>query len=235
MSSVSYPAATPFLVVFGRDQAGKPHASWFDQASAELATKAAALMNMRAVQVETDELRELIGTLPRGRVFSSGRAFTPFISGKLYNRLIELTRELLGLSQSEIANETGVASPDEAVDKGSDPAVEHSSTAAKARRDKAAARVAGQDATDGVTQDSAAAAPSVDTQSTTKASKRPTRIEEIGLGSMLLATTGPTEGWFEVEVLGINGTMLTLKWCDYAEPTVVRRLHEVGFLPTLQH
>lgn len=104
MSAVSVPQATPFLVVFGRDQAGKPHASWFDQASAELATKAAALMNMHAVPVDTDALRELAGSLPRGRVFSSGRAFTPFIKSKLYGHLVELTRELLGLSHSEAAD-----------------------------------------------------------------------------------------------------------------------------------
>ncbi len=36
----------PSLVVFGRDQAGKPRASWFDAVSAELAAKAAELMKM---------------------------------------------------------------------------------------------------------------------------------------------------------------------------------------------
>ena len=35
--------ADPSLVVFGRDGAGKPRASWFDAPSAELATKAADL------------------------------------------------------------------------------------------------------------------------------------------------------------------------------------------------
>jgi hypothetical protein len=59
-------------------------------------------------------------------------------------------------------------------------------------------------------------------------------MEEIGLGSLVLATTGPAEGWFEAEVIGINGAMLTLKWRDYNEPTVVRRRHELGFLPAVQ-
>ncbi len=37
----------PALVIFGRDESGKPHASWFNSAETELATKAAGLMKMR--------------------------------------------------------------------------------------------------------------------------------------------------------------------------------------------
>ena len=40
----------PSPVVFGRDGAGKPRASWFDAANAHLATKAANLMKMRVVE-----------------------------------------------------------------------------------------------------------------------------------------------------------------------------------------
>ena len=35
MGTLAFSAATPALVLFGRDQAGKPHASWFDAASVE--------------------------------------------------------------------------------------------------------------------------------------------------------------------------------------------------------
>ncbi len=58
-NSVPVPAATqpsePSIVIFGRDEAGKPHASWFDAASAELAIKAADQMNMRVLKVEIEE------------------------------------------------------------------------------------------------------------------------------------------------------------------------------------
>ena len=77
----------PALIVLGRDDSGKPHASWFDKAEAALATQAARLMGMSAVQVATDELRGLAGQLPHGRVFSSGRAFVPFVKGSLYDQL----------------------------------------------------------------------------------------------------------------------------------------------------
>jgi hypothetical protein len=66
-------------------------------------------MNMRAVPVETDDLRQLAGALPRGRVFSSGRAFTPFVKGKLYDRLVELTRDLVGLSAATAPGRRGAS------------------------------------------------------------------------------------------------------------------------------
>ncbi len=62
-NSVPVPADTqlsePCLVVFGRDEAGKPHASWFDAKSAELAIKAAELMQMCVLKVETEEQKAL--------------------------------------------------------------------------------------------------------------------------------------------------------------------------------
>ena len=47
------------VVVFGRDEAGKPHAAWFDQGEASLAEKAADLMGLRVLRVHTDEHRAL--------------------------------------------------------------------------------------------------------------------------------------------------------------------------------
>ena len=82
--------AEPSLVVFGRDDAGKPRASWFDALSAELASKAASLMNMRILKVETDEQKEVARQLAPGRVFASGRAFTPFARATVFSKLVEL-------------------------------------------------------------------------------------------------------------------------------------------------
>src|SRR5687768_14298489 len=71
-------SSDPTLVVFGRDGSGKPRASWFDAVSAELATKAAALMKMRVLRIETEEQRTLARQVAPGRVFASGRALLPF-------------------------------------------------------------------------------------------------------------------------------------------------------------
>lgn len=81
---------TPALIVFGLDEAGKPHASWFGKADAPLATRAAGLMAMTAIAVTSDEHRALASQLPQGRVFASGKGFVPFCKKALYDRLVGL-------------------------------------------------------------------------------------------------------------------------------------------------
>ena len=82
--------AEPSLVVFGRDDAGKPRASWFDAASADLAIKAGEAMRMRILKVETEEQKDVARHLAPGRMFASGRAFTPFARATVFSKLVEL-------------------------------------------------------------------------------------------------------------------------------------------------
>lgn len=91
-TTTEIPAAkpTPALIVFGLDKDGKPHGSWFGEPDAALATKAAGVMNMRALPLETEAHRTIAAELPAGRVFGSGRAFVPFIKKGLYERLSDL-------------------------------------------------------------------------------------------------------------------------------------------------
>src|SRR4051794_24192854 len=79
--------ADPRLVLFGRDGAGKPRASWFDASAADLALKAAELMKLRVLRLETDEHKALARQLSPGRVFDSGRAFTPFVRANVFGKL----------------------------------------------------------------------------------------------------------------------------------------------------
>jgi hypothetical protein len=63
-------------------------------------------------------------------------------------------------------------------------------------------------------------------------SPRPRTWDEIGIGSLVLATVGVEDGWWESVVLGVNGEMFTLKWRDYPrERTFVRRRTELALLP----
>ena len=55
----------PSLVVFGCDGTGKPRALWFDAVSADLATKAADLMKVRVLKIETEEPKALALPLAR--------------------------------------------------------------------------------------------------------------------------------------------------------------------------
>jgi len=79
--------AEPRLIVFGTDEAKRPHAAWFAEADADAAERAAGFMRMRVLKIETDDQRALALQLPQGRVFASGKAFTPFIKAGLYDRL----------------------------------------------------------------------------------------------------------------------------------------------------
>lgn len=76
----------PVLIV-GLDDRGRPHASRFSDSEAAAAREAAALMGMSVVTVDSEPLRALADKLPRGRIFSSGKAFVPFVSRGLYERL----------------------------------------------------------------------------------------------------------------------------------------------------
>ena len=200
--------AEPSLVVFGRDEGGKPRASWFDAVSADLARKAADLMKMRVLKIETEEQKAVARQLPPGRVFASGRAFTPFARASLYSKLVELAGGATGLT-------TVQAYADFSVD-----GVQALAAARNEAEDAAADPVKASEP--------AAPAPAL----TPTVSPRPRAWDEIGIGSLVLATVGVEDGWWESVVLGLNGEMFTLKWRDFpGERTFVRRRAELALLP----
>ena len=80
-------AAESAVVVYGRDEANKAHASWFGAADVELAIKAAGMMGMRVLPVTTDEHRAAASKLAAGRIFESGRGFVPFAKEASYKAL----------------------------------------------------------------------------------------------------------------------------------------------------
>ena len=75
------------VIVFGKDDAGKPHASKFGEADAELAVRAAALMGMRVLPITTDEHGAAASQLTAGRIFDSGKGFVPFVKMAAYEAL----------------------------------------------------------------------------------------------------------------------------------------------------
>jgi len=87
--TLDFEAATgPALIVLGRDNAAKAHASYFTAHQTLQARAAAAAMGMMVLPVTTDEQRDLASRLPAGKLFSSGKAFVPFVKGSLYDLLI---------------------------------------------------------------------------------------------------------------------------------------------------
>ncbi|MFF9550334.1 hypothetical protein [Methylobacterium fujisawaense] len=87
------PAAEPppAVIVFGRDERGRPHASRFMGDEAAEAENAARLMGLYLARANTELLRDLAARLPAGRLFPSGRGFVPFVKAELYERLLAAT------------------------------------------------------------------------------------------------------------------------------------------------
>ena len=74
---MSAPAETEFhddtaVVLFGRSETGKARASAFGYSEAELARKAAELMDLRLLPVRTDAERALAAQVPRGGCSPAG-------------------------------------------------------------------------------------------------------------------------------------------------------------------
>ncbi|MER8421663.1 hypothetical protein [Mesorhizobium sp. M1329] len=81
---------TPSLIVFGRDDARKPHASVFLLPDVEAAEGAAKRMGMHSHRIEPGEAAEIVMRLPAGKLFDSGKAFVPFTKAELYERIVAL-------------------------------------------------------------------------------------------------------------------------------------------------
>jgi hypothetical protein len=79
--------ANSALILLGRDEAGKAHASRFDDLDLKAVRNAAAIMGMATLPIVGKELATMAVTLPKGKLYESGRAFVPFVKSDLYERL----------------------------------------------------------------------------------------------------------------------------------------------------
>lgn len=223
----------PAFVVFGRDGGGKPRAAWFDVADGEAAATAATNMQLRTLPLTDDVGRDLAGRLARGRVLPSGRALVPFTKRELYTQLVALAGE---------GSSTGVTEPGRA----EPPPTDEASAASPSLN-------AGNSAPSAESAEATEVEPSADTVEATPTtegapdkkpnasrpgdrtfvgSPQPADRSEIGLGSVVLAHEGSAEGWWEAEVIGINGRVFSLRWCDYpTESTILRKAGELALLP----
>lgn len=197
----------PALIVFGRDGAAKPHASCFAPSEAELAEKAAGLMGMKVLRVESDEQRELAAQLPSGKVFASGRAFVPFVKAALYERLRALGE--VGGADERPAAASATADPE---------------TPPVAAPEPPKAEVAKTDAT--------MAKSGKGSSGSGGGGDLPPAWADITVGSLVLASEAPMDGWWESVVIGVKDELFTLRWRDFpGEPVFARRRWHLAILP----
>ena len=200
---------SPVLVLFGRDRGGRPRAAWFDAADAAAARAAATTVGLWEVPITDEAGRTLARQLTRGRMLPSGRAHMSSAKRDLYARLVGLAGEA-GLTVAAGEMPAPSAPPEQ-------PAA------------------------------ATAAPPNLATDQTAPPGKPPVPRPgaglfvgqhhpgdrgEIGLGSIVLAHEGPEDGWWEAEVVGVNGPVLALRWVEWAtDPTVLRPADELALLP----
>ncbi|WP_152047147.1 hypothetical protein [Aureimonas psammosilenae] len=198
--------AVPALIVLGRDDSDRPHASWFTADEAELAAKAAGLMEMAALPVEGDALAALAAKLPHGRVFASGKAFVPFVRAATFDDLVRhLSAGVTGPSRSRKESE-----PARAAAKGG------------RKREAAVNEAAKSEAGEG---------PAIE-PGATEAYALPGDWPEIAPGCLVLASEGGSDGWYESVVLEEKAeNEFVLQWRDWPDlPTFTRRLDQLGLL-----
>lgn len=81
-------AIPPGLIVFGRDERHRPHASRFAAGEKAEAERAAGLMGMHVLEISDDTHHSLAAGLPQGRLFGSGKAFVPFVKAEVFDSLV---------------------------------------------------------------------------------------------------------------------------------------------------
>ncbi|MBO1021139.1 hypothetical protein IPV08_14290 [Methylobacterium sp. SD274] len=81
-------AVPPGLILFGRDERHRPHASRFAAGDKAEAERAAGLMGMHVLEISNDTHHSLAAGLPHGRLFESGKAFVPFVKAEVFDRLV---------------------------------------------------------------------------------------------------------------------------------------------------
>lgn len=241
----------PTMVVLGRDDRGKPHASWFDEAQQIAARRAATLMDMQALPVSDDAVRGLAARLPQGRVFDSGKAFVPFVKGDLYDELVahlpdggETGAAASAGSPTDASEAPASSSMGAAAGKrgkgakgaktGTDPRKAAGAHASPSNDDAAGADGEGDDEHDGNEGGGGEGGGDGPDGGEILEGHRPTDWTDIALGSVVLATEGPQEGWFESVIVELrDDSIFLVRWRDWPdEPHFARHRNQLGLLPS---
>ena len=97
------------FVLFGLDETGKPRAALFGREHADVAAKAAGLMNLTICYVNSAELATIAQQLPAGRIHANGRGLVPNVRRDLYDKLIAASKPA---TNTDSENQTGKTADD---------------------------------------------------------------------------------------------------------------------------
>jgi hypothetical protein len=78
---------TPALILFGNDQAGRPHAGWFTSNELVVAERASGPLGYVALRITNEEEHVFARLLPRGDLGCDGQIHVPLPSPDLVDTL----------------------------------------------------------------------------------------------------------------------------------------------------
>ncbi len=215
---IDSPTTSPSpLLLLGRDDKDRPHASRFDACDADSVAHAAALMNMVVLPVTGGPLAELAAELPAGRLFASGKAFVPFASATLFNKLVSYT---------PIADRSALApgGQRQAPAKGA-------KGGGKAEGDAPATAPSPEAPTVADAPVDAAPSGELIPGKPIKAGAFPNDWSEIRPLSIVLATIEGYDSWWPAEVMESKGDgLFVLKWVEGAHDLFLRRAEQLALL-----
>ena len=82
--------STPDLILYGLDANGRPRATGFAAAQADLAKKVAESLELQVLRIETADQIELARQLPIGQILAPGRGIVPVVRKELFDKLLAL-------------------------------------------------------------------------------------------------------------------------------------------------
>jgi hypothetical protein len=246
----------PAVILFGKDETSKPHASFFNEVDLAGALNAAALMKMQVLRTDSKERRAIAAELPQGRVFASGKAFVPFVAAPVYQRLVGLA----AAADSICADERGWGRPGEINESVTAPEsnrapfgdIEGSPPRAQIALAAAAySNCAGDGQGPGSPETQSAATPELQRpisgglvgagvvlaasgRAYTPVADQPKdrdNASDLTPRAVVLASVGSDEGWWESVILEINEDLITLKWEEWPdEPAFVRHITQIAVM-----
>ena len=80
------------IVLYGLDANQKPQAARFPEKVCDLALKAAQQLKLHVLRVTTDDIAQVAGRLPVGRISSNGRGLVPYVKPDLYGQVLAIAK-----------------------------------------------------------------------------------------------------------------------------------------------
>jgi hypothetical protein len=243
--SVSIRKVARILVVYGFDEDKKPRAAKFSEPEFELARKAADLMKLNVFEGDAIKLRRALKNLRAGNIYASGWAFVPSVRQNQFDALVAKLTSIksetidgivdtgLPVSWDSIAiGQTVLGQADSSAD-GWWPAhvvdIDGDMLVLRARDFPKTPKVVRHRSAVALFFTKDFVAPEHDESA---APGLPVSWAKLAVGHLVIAQDAKAEnGWWEAEIVEINGEKLKLRWKEFPrQPNVTRMRTSVALL-----